>query len=115
MTHKMNLTPAAFGAVSTGKKTVEMRLFDEKRSKINIGDRIEFENTDTHQTIMCRVVSLTQYNDFYELYSHCDKVAIGYGEDEIANAEDMYNYYSAEQIKENGVLAIEIELIRTSI
>lgn len=111
MIHKMNLSPSAFKFISIGKKTIEMRLNDEKRATINVGDEIEFENTDTHQKIKSTVVNLSLYKDFFELYSNFDKVAIGYCENETANAEDMYAYYSPEQIKKYGALAIEIKLI----
>ena len=111
MLHKMNLAPKPFKSICIGKKTIEMRLYDEKRAKIQIGDEIEFENTCTHQKIMCSVINLTRYNDFFELYSKCNKVAIGYDATETANAEDMYEYYSPEQIQKNGVLAIGIRLL----
>lgn len=111
MIHNMNLAPLPFKAISIGKKTIEMRLYDEKRSKINIGDEIEFENIDTHQKIKCEVINLTRYKDFFELYSNFYKTTIGYDKNETANAEDMYIYYSPEQIQMYGVLAIEIKLI----
>ena len=111
MIHRMNLAPSPFRAISLGKKTIEMRLYDEKRSKIKVGDEIEFENIDTYQKIKCAVVNLTRYKDFFELYSNYDKTVIGYDENEAANAEDMYTYYSPEQIQKYGVLAIEIKLI----
>lgn len=112
MTHSMKLAPAPFESVRSGKKTIEMRLYDEKRAKIKVGDQIEFENTVTRQTIGCVVVALTRYRDFYELYSDCDKTAIGYRADEIPDAADMNAYYSPEQIEKYGVLAIEIQVIR---
>ena len=111
MTHAMKLAPAAFKSIRSGEKTIEMRLYDEKRAKVMVGDEIEFENTVTHQKIKCIVISLTRYKDFYELYSNVDKIAIGYGANETANAEDMYAFYSPEQIKQHGVLAIEIRVI----
>ncbi len=111
MTHKMNLTPSAFDAINTGKKTIEMRLYDDKRAKINIGDQIEFANSDTHQKIKCAVINLIRYKDFFELYSNVSKNAIGYESGETANAEDMYAYYSPEQIAQHGVLAIEIKRV----
>ena len=114
MIHKMNLATSPFKSISLGKKTIEMRLYDEKRSKINIGDEIEFENIGTHHKIKCAVVSLTRYKDFFELYSNFDKTTIGYDENETASAEDMYAYYSPERIKKYGVLAIEIKLITES-
>ena len=107
----MNLAPTPFKSIRTGKKTIEMRLYDEKRAKINVGDEIEFENVDTHEKIRCAVIKLTRFNDFFELYSNFDKSALGYTENEIANAEDMYLYYTSEMIKTYGVLAIEIKLI----
>ena len=111
MTHYMNLAPKAFKSISSGKKTIEMRLYDEKRAKVKVGDEIEFNNTATRQKIKCIVVKLTRCKDFHELYSNFDKTEIGYAENETANAEDMYAFYSPEQIKKYGVLAIEIKVI----
>ena len=111
MKHYMNLAPAAFGSINSGEKTIEMRLYDEKRAKVNVGDEIEFNNTATKQKIRCIVINLTRYKDFYELYSHNDKIAIGYKANETADAEDMYAFYSPEQIKKYGVLAIGIKVI----
>ena len=42
MTHIMNLESSAFLKIANGNKTIELRLNDEKRQKINIGDQIEF-------------------------------------------------------------------------
>ena len=42
--HKMNLWNDSFEAIKCGSKTIEMRLNDEKRSLIKIGDEIEFVN-----------------------------------------------------------------------
>lgn len=112
MLHKMNLVNSAFQAIATGKKTVELRLCDEKRAKIKVGDKVEFENIDTHQNVLCEVISLARYQDFFELYSHYDKTAIGYRADETADASDMYAYYSAEQIEKYGALAIEVKIMQ---
>ena len=111
MKHQMKLAPTPFKLIAEGRKTVEMRLNDEKRSTIRIGDEIEFENIDTHETIRCVVLNLYNYKSFDELYSHFDKVAIGYSENEIADPKDMLAYYSPEQIEKYGALAIIIKLI----
>ena len=42
MKHKMNLQNDSFEAIKDGWKTIEMRLDDEKKSKIEIGDELEF-------------------------------------------------------------------------
>lgn len=38
----MKLQQKPFDSIKTGQKTIEMRLNDEKRRLINIGDEIEF-------------------------------------------------------------------------
>ena len=56
-------------------------------------------------------VNLYKYNTFKELYENHDKISTGYLEDEVANYNDMYLYYSKEEERIFGVLAIEIKLI----
>ena len=109
MNHKMKLAPTPFQEIGDGRKTIEMRLYDEKRAKIRIGDGIEFENAETHQTIECMVIDLIRFDDFYALYAHFDKTDLGYAADETASAEDMHAYYSPEQIEKYGVVAIKIK------
>lgn len=40
MIHLMKLQPSPFEKIKDGTKTIEMRLFDDKRRKIQIGDTI---------------------------------------------------------------------------
>ena len=42
MIHKMKLNESPFERIKNGTKTVEFRLYDEKRQQIKIGDKIEF-------------------------------------------------------------------------
>ena len=42
MLHKMKLNESPFERIKNGTKTIEFRLYDEKRQKINIGDTIIF-------------------------------------------------------------------------
>ena len=42
MLHKMKLQEDPFERIKNGTKTVEFRLYDEKRRTIQIGDEIEF-------------------------------------------------------------------------
>lgn len=111
MVHKMKLRKNPFESIKSGTKNVEMRLFDEKRRLIAIGDNIEFCNIDTNEKILAEVLQLKRFNRFEELYNFYGKVQIGYAKDEIANAKDMLDYYSEEDIKKYGVLAIEIKIL----
>ena len=40
MVYEMKLNSKPFGMIRSGRKTVELRLFDEKRRKLNPGDHI---------------------------------------------------------------------------
>lgn len=105
----MKLWNAPFETVRSGIKTVEMRLFDEKRSRIHTGDTIEFINADSGEKLLCKVKGIHRYPSFESLYQNHDKISIGYRENEIADPKDMLAYYSQEQINRYGVVAIEIE------
>ena len=52
MLHEMTIFPRPYASISSGQKTIELRLYDEKRQSIHIGDQIRFTNTeDTNDTL----------------------------------------------------------------
>lgn len=57
------------------------------------------------------VKSLYKYPNFEELYKHFNKISMGYDKDDIANPEDMEQYYSKEEQDKYGVIGIEIKVI----
>lgn len=99
MVHKMNLWDASFQKIKDKTKTIEMRVCDEKRSIVSVGDGIEFTNTKNGGILKCIVTNLYKYKNFEELYQYHNKISIGYSKDEIANPADMLAYYSAEKIE----------------
>lgn len=111
MKHQMNLWNDSFESIKNKTKTIEMRLNDEKRRLIQIGDFIEFKNTKTKEIIVVQVINLYKYKTFEELYKKHDKISIGYQDDEIANPNDMLEYYSKDNIMNYGVIGIEIKLV----
>lgn len=112
MTYSMKLDNDSFVAMKYGYKTIEMRLNDEKRSLIQKGDYIEFTNTSTDEKMMAKVKSINAYKSFDELYSHYDKILLGYAKDECASPDDMLKYYDEEKIRKYGVIAIEVMVYR---
>ena len=109
--HAMKLRPIPFDAIQSGKKTVELRLYDEKRQKIKVGDIIFFVQTETEETIRAEVTGLRKYADFKALYAAENPTAMGYSEGETADPRDMSQYYDEVEIKKYGTLAIEIKRI----
>ena len=110
MEFKMHLREKPFYMIKSGKKDIEMRLYDEKRQKIKVGDTIEFSNEETGQTIEAEVTNLHVCENFNKLYSQFEKTRLGYMENENASPEDMSQYYSKPEIDKYGVVGIEIKI-----
>ena len=114
MTHYMNLHFDPFSKIKNKTKTIELRLYDEKRSLINVNDTIVFSCTsDPAKTVTVKVSALHRFKNFAELYKTLPLERCGYLPHEIPNAtpEDMNVYYSIEKQKQYGVVGIEIRLI----
>lgn len=110
MEHFMKLQSQPFENIANQTKTIEMRLFDEKRKILKVGDKIIFSKYDNSECkISTRILGLHLFENFKELYENFDKVKLGYAKNEVANFQDMEKYYSKEEQKNYGVIAIEIE------
>ena len=110
-THIMNLYNEPFNLIKQGTKTIELRLYDEKRQKILINDIIKFINLDNNETLSVKVKNLYKYKNFESLYKDFDKASLGYKENETASYKDMEVYYKIEDIEKYGVVGIEIQLL----
>ena len=113
MEHKMFLTPAPLEKIKNKQKTLELRLYDEKRQKLNIGDTIIFISTEDEKiTLRVKVLGLETFESFDELYRNVDLLECGYTESDVAEAspEDMLEYYSKERQEKYGVVAIKVSV-----
>ena len=110
--HNMKLHSSPFEMIKSGKKTIELRLFDEKRQQIKVGDKIVFTNTNTQETLNTTVAKLYRFADFDELYNCLPLLKCGYTDEDVdkARPSDMEQYYSLEEQKIYGVMGIEIFL-----
>ncbi len=114
MTHTMNLHSRPFQMIANGQKIYELRLDDEKRRLIHIGDEIVFTNTAVpERTLRVQVVGLHRYENFAALYAALPLDKCGYLPEELdtASPRDMEAYYTPEKQRQYGVLGIEIERI----
>lgn len=111
MLYKMNLQSAPMQMIRSGRKTIELRLYDEKRKRIAIGDIIEFTNTENEKDVLRVIVeNMYIFDSFDELYRELPLLECGYTEKDIdsASAHDMEQYYSKEQQNKYGVVGIRI-------
>lgn len=73
MEHILKLQPKYFDYINNGTKRIELRLYDEKRQKINIGDTIIFKKEPELKAAMqVKVIGLLRYNTFEELFRDFD-------------------------------------------
>lgn len=112
MKHEMRLNNDPFEKIKEGTKTIELRLYDEKRQLLKIKDLILFRNRENDEELLTEIVNLHRYPSFKELYKHFDKISMGYNEAEDARSEDMEEYYSKEEQENYGVVGIEIKKVK---
>ncbi len=109
MLHKMKLNESPFLRIKNGEKTVEFRLFDEKRQQIKIGDQIEFSKLpELEEKLTVNVVDLYREETFEKLFRKL------FSDEEEINRKiaSIYKYYSPEKEQKYGVLGIKISIVR---
>ena len=109
MTHKMRLVDFAFNAIKNGQKDIEVRLNDEKRQLIRVGDIIEFSHIETFETIKVKVIKLHKFKTFKDLFDNFDHSRLGLKDSD--DALIMNDFYSKEEQEKYGALGIEIKLV----
>lgn len=111
--HIMKLNPSPMKMFREGHKTIELRLYDEKRKKISVGDSIKFVNTqDITDTLNVTVEELFVFDSFDELYKNLPLAECGYTKDNIDKASpfDMELYYPKEKQSRYGVIGIKVSV-----
>lgn len=107
--HKLKVNEKYYNMLKAGTKTIELRLFDEKRQTIKIGDTIEFSNnSNLEDKFSAKVINLHFAENFAAL---CQKIACnnaGFANNESL-IKTMEEFYSLEKQKKFGVVGIEIK------
>ena len=109
----MKLDASSFERINAGNKVVEVRLFDEKRKNIKIGDSITFlKLPDIKESVKTVVTGISTFKSFNDLFSVFGPEY--FGRPESMSVEDfilgMREVYSEEDEKKFGVIGIHIVL-----
>lgn len=112
--HQMSLDSKSFNKIKDGSKNLELRLNDEKRQLIQVGDEIEFSLTNQDVSnpegkILTRVEDLYHFPTFKDLFYSFDPIE--YGSEIPKEYTKMYEYYSKEDELKYGALAIRIKML----
>ena len=109
--HEMNLQSKYFDFIKDGTKRIELRLYDEKRQSIQLGDIIEFAKSDDEK-FKAEVVGLLRYNSFADLFEDFDiSILADSSMTKQELLEVLGEFYSEEKQAEFGVIGIRIKLI----
>ena len=114
MNHDSKLPLDPFERIKKGKKIIEVRLLDEKRKSIEIGDTISFfKLPNLEESIKTKVIGLSRFNSFKDFFSFFRTKPFGHPENMSIEEQvsGMRNAYSEEEEKKLGVLGIHIVLI----
>lgn len=106
-THFIDVDPTEFDRIVSGRKNIWIGLSDHR---FCVGDKIVFEDSSSGQKATVIIKAIKEYNDFFELYDHSDKRALGYAKGEQDDPSDMQKLYSMEEIAKRGVMAISFTL-----
>ena len=104
MIHEMRLNDSPFQKIRSGLKTAEYRLFDDKRKLVKVGDTMIFSNRlNKSAKITVQVTKITSFNSFSDMA----KI--------YPDAKGTEQYYSVQEVKQLGVVAIEFKIINERI
>ena len=106
MIHYMNLHNRPFVAIQNGIKTIELRLYDEKRRRIAVGDTLVFTcSDDTSQTCAAVVKDLHIFPDFVALYAALPLERCGYLPEELAGLKAVIHIHTQQRFRQIADMA----------
>ena len=106
---EFHLDSDIFDIVDNGSKNVEIRLNDEKRRQLNVGDTLVFlRRPDDIDSVRATITNLVYLNSFEDVFNNYGMKRVYL---ENTSKEDYINlmkrFYSDEEVSEYGVVAIE--------
>ena len=111
--HEMKLQPEYYDFILNGTKRIEIRLNDEKRRQIKIGDTIRFlKEPELTESFKVKVIDLLRYDTFEDMFKDFDisvLADISMTKEELISV--LEELYPKEKQVQYGVLGIKVELI----
>lgn len=111
---KFHLDSDVFDIVKNGNKNVEVRINDEKRRKLKIGDELIFLKRPLEdEKINAKVISLDYYDNFNKLVENYEMKRLyleTYTKEKFL--KELERFYTKEEQNKFGVVAIGFEIIK---
>lgn len=113
MEYELGLKEEFYNYILNGTKRIEIRLNDEKRRLIKLGDTIIFKKEpDRKEYFRAKVVGLLKYNNFIEMFNDFDISVLAsntYTKERLLDT--LEEFYTKDKQNKYGVLGIMIELL----
>ena len=105
--YKFHLLDKYFEMVKNGKKTSEIRIYDDKKRKMKIGEHIEFINNQNNETILVQIKNINIFNNLEDLYKKYSEKEIGVSYENII--ESLEEIYNKNEILNNKLCVIDFD------
>lgn len=97
----------------TGIKKVEIRLLNEKSSKIKIGDKIKFFVVDDENTYLnVRVTNLYHFNNVEDLWENRNFTILDKETSKEKFVKLFYEIFGEDEVRNHTIIGIEFEIIK---
>jgi ASC-1-like (ASCH) protein len=101
MEHEMRLHMQPFYEIKSGRENYEIRLNDEKRKKVKVGDIIIFRKRPEYdEFVKTKVLEINKYKTFSTLLDGIRKNSVS------------LDYFSKEDIEKYGFVVFRIKVIK---
>lgn len=110
----MKLNPEPFEKIKSHKKIWEVRLNDDKRKGIHIGDRILFKKQpELLEGVLAKVVDIKHFNSFEEMSEVLSLTSVGFepGATKQDCVDCYHKYYTPAEEQKFGVVAFKLEVV----
>lgn len=113
MKYIMKLNPKYFEYMKNGTKEIEIRLNDDKRKNLKVGDEIVFQKEpELKEELHTKVEKLCIYKSFKDIIMNLDvKQYADRQETSEDFLNDLYKFYTKEQEEKYGVVAIKVKKV----
>ncbi len=113
MIHKMRLYKEPFVSILNHNKIYELRLYDEKRKLVRLGDTIQFYCEELDESVLVQVEKIIIEDNFEVLFEKVELSKCGFEKDIDLNTavKTMEQYYSLEEQANHSIVAFQINII----
>ena len=106
----MKVQTKYYNLLKSGIKTIELRLWDEKRQLIKVGDQITFSDlSNPEDSFIAKVIALHRAPSFGKLCDIISPQQTGFTtKEELVNC--LQEFYTLEAQEKYGVVGIEVNV-----